>query len=239
MKRIREIIGDLRNRYPNDDFFCNFEKSCRISTEKRTYYNLYNKALMVLDDDSWQILKNKALKHYFNHRKGQRKQGFFNQLNEAFAYRYLIGKGFGNVRFIEEGNRTSPDIKFTVNNTQSYCEVKTLSISDNEINRRNSQTVIDGRVYISLSDGFLNKFSDAVDTANQQIHAWGSNGLVYVIMFFDDIALDYYHIYRKQLIAFSSSHRFENLLIKIGLRGSKRILHNLSLHRIARKVGCQ
>jgi hypothetical protein len=237
MKRIREIISDLRNQFPSDDFFCGFEESCRVSPEKRYYYRLYNKALMELDAESWSILKDKALRHYLNHRKGQKKQGFFNQLNEAFAYRYLVGQGFSDVRFIKVGKKISPDISFTVNNTQSYCEVKTLGISDDEINRRGSQTVFDSRVHVSLIDCFLTKFSYAVATASQQIHAWGPNGLVYVIMLFDDIALDYYQNYRKQLIAFSSRHRFENLFIKLGLRGNKRILHNLSLHRIARKVG--
>jgi hypothetical protein len=227
MKRIHEIIGDLRHRYPRDDFFSSFEESCRISPEKRYYYCLYNKALMVLDDESWAILKDKALQHYLDHRKGQKKQGFFNQLNEAFAYRYLVRKGFDGVRLIEEGARTSPDIRLTVHNIQSYCEVKTLGISEDEINRRSSHNVIDGAVYASLSDGFLKKFADAVGTARKQIQAWGSNGLVYVIIRFDDIALDYYQDYRKQLIRFARNQGFENLFIKIGLRGNKSILHNV------------
>jgi len=237
MKRIREIIADLRHRYPGDDFFSGFEESCRLSPGKRYYYCLYNKALMVLDDDSWRILKDKAVRHYLDHRKGQRKQGFFNQLNEAFAYRYLVGMGFHDVRLIEEGARTSPDVRFAVHNTQHYCEVKTLGISDDEIDRRSLRNVIDGEVYVSLSDGFLNKFSDAVATAQKQIQAWGPNGLIYVIALFDDIALDYYQNYRKQLIEFASNNGFENLFIKIGLRGNRRILHNPSFHRIAEKAG--
>jgi hypothetical protein len=237
MKRINEIIGDLRHRYPRDDFFSSFEESCRISAEKRYYYCLDNKALMVLDDESWAILKDKALQHYLDHRKGQKKQGFFNQLNEAFAYRYLVRKGFDAVRLIKEGGRTSPDIRFAVNNVQSYCEVKTLGISEDEINRRRSHNVIDRAVYVSLSDGFLNKFADAVGTGRKQIQAWGSNGLVYVIIRFNDIALDYYQNYRKQLIEFAGNQGFENLFIKIGLRGNKSILHNPSFHRIAEKAG--
>lgn len=53
----------------------------------KKYYQVYNNALIVLDDESWKILKEKALQHYFDHRRGQKKQSFFNQLNEAFAYR--------------------------------------------------------------------------------------------------------------------------------------------------------
>ena len=239
MKRIHEIIDNLRCRYPCDDFFSCFEESYRISPQKRATYHLYNKALMVLDSESWEILKEKALQQYPNHRKGQTKQGFFNILNEAFAYRYLVCRGFHDVRLIKEGVRPSPDIQFAVHNTQNYCEVKTLNISDDEINRRISQNVIDGWVYVSLSDSFLNKFSEAVAKARKQIQAWGPSGLVYIIMIFDDIALDYYQNYRKQLIRFAQNNGFENLFIKIGLRGNKRISHNLLFHRIAEKAGSQ
>lgn len=239
MKRIHEIIRDLRFRYLHDDFFSSFEDSCRISPEKRYYYCLYNKALMALDDVSWEILKDKASRHYLDYRKGQRKQGFFNQLNEAFAYRYLVRSGFDDVRLIKEGERKSPDIRFGVHNTQNYCEVKTLGISDDEIDRRGSGNVIDGAVYAALSDGFLNKLSDAVATAKKQIQAWGPNGLVHVIVLFDDIALDYYQTYRKQLVDFARNRRFENLFIKMGLRGNRSILHNASFHRIADKSGSQ
>jgi len=226
MKRIREIIANIRHRYPNDDFFLNFEHSCRISQGKRNCYRAYNSALMVLDDDSWLILKSKALRHYFDHRNGQKKQGFFNQLNEAFAYRYLVTNGFDNVRFIKESKEKSPDIKFTGHDGQSYCEVKTLGISNDEINRRHITTVCDGSIHGNLSDEFLKKFCDAVNTAKRQICAFGPNGLVYVIIKFDDIALDYYKNYRKQLTTFSDIHGFDDLFVKIGLLGNNEDMHN-------------
>jgi len=179
---------------------------------------------MMLDDESWQILKDKALQHYLNHRKGQTKEGFFNLLNEAFAYRYLVCKGFKDVRFIKEKKKgKSPDIRFNDKDTQNYCEVKTLGISNDEINRRSTMMAYDGSVYLNLSNGFLNKLREAVISARQQIYAFGPNGLVYIIILFDDIALDYYQNYRKQLITFSKNHGFDNLLMKIGLLGKKRI----------------
>jgi hypothetical protein len=223
MKRIREIIAEIRERYPRDEFFSNFETSCRNIPEKKNSYCIYNGALMLLDNESWQILKCKALEHYMDHREGQKKQGFFNQLNEAFAYRYLVRQGFKDVRFIEENKKKSPDIRYSVHNTQSYCEVKTLGISDDQINRRNTMAVSDGSDYEILKNGFLKKFHDAICTAKQQLCAFGSNGLVYIIINFDDGTLDYYQNYKKQLIAFSESHGFSNLFIKIGLRGNKSI----------------
>jgi hypothetical protein len=223
MTRISEIIANIRHEHPNDDFFSDFENSCRIEPTKRKYYHAYNKSLMAIDEESWLILKGKALQHYLNHRSGQRKQGFFNQLNEAFAYRYLVSKGFKDVRFIKEGKGKKPDIKFTVKNTQNYCEVKTLGISNDEINRRSTIIVYDGSVYVSLGKGFLNKFNDAFTSARQQIYSLGPNGLVYIIILFDDMTLDYYQDYRKQLITFSKNQGFDNLYIKIGLLGNRRI----------------
>lgn len=224
MKRILEIVAEIKKRYPSDKFFSSFESSCRTNPEKKKSYRIYDDALMMLDNESWQILKCKALEHYMDHRKGQKKQGFFNQLNEAFAYRYLVRKGFKDVRFIkEEKKEKSPDIRYSVHNTPSYCEVKTLGISDDQINRRNTIAVSDGSDYVRLKDGFLNKFRDAICTARQQICAFGSNGLVYVIINLDDFTLDYYQNYKKQLIAFSENHGFSNLFIKIGLRGNKSI----------------
>lgn len=223
MKRIRELIADTRERYPIDDFFADFDHTYRIDPLKRKYYRSYNDALMALDIESWSILKGKALDQYLNHRNGQRKEGFFNQLNEAFAYRYLVRKGFKSVRFIEEGNKKSPDISFDDRNVQSYCEVKTLGISDDEIGRRYKQLDYDGSVYVDLSEQFLKKLKGAIGKAWKQIHSFGENGLVFVFIRFDDPTLDHYHHYRKQLIKFCRDLGFDNLLMKIGARGNKRI----------------
>jgi len=223
MRRILEIIREVRALHPKDSFFCNFHESCRIPP-KGTYYRAYNNALMWLDHESWQILKEKALKHYLGQREGQTKQDFFNQLNEAFAYRYLARMGLKKVRFVRERRTKSPDISFLNHQaTQSYCEVKTLGISDDEIARRRSQKCYDLSVYLQLSDGFLRKFCGAVDAARQQICAFGSQGLVYIIIRFDDLTLDNYRNYRRQLVAFCQKKGFDNLFIRIGLLGNRRI----------------
>lgn len=223
MKRIIELISEIRNRYPEDDFFADFESSCKISQTKKAHYRLYNRALMTLDVASWNILKTKSLQHYMDHRKGQRKQGFFNQLNEAFAYRYLVGTGVSGVRFIQEGKASRPDIGYTCNGVQIYCEVKSLGISNDEIVRRHGGVVYNGAVHTKLDNGFINKFCDAVKQARRQIGALGSDGLVYLIVRLDDITLDYYRTYRKQLIDTCRKNGFDNLFIKIGLFGNKRI----------------
>jgi hypothetical protein len=237
MKRILEIIADARKQYPNDDFFSGFEQKCQMYPTIGKSYRVYNKALMTLDDESWQILKSKALRHYLDHRVGQKKLGFFNQLNESFAYRYLVNRGFENVGFIQEGKNASPDIRFTTHNKQAYCEVKTLGISNDEIDRRSTIMSYDGWVYASLSEGFLRKFCSAVIAGRKQIHAVGSAGLVYVIIIFDDIGLFCYDNYRKQLLKLCRIHEFDNLFVKVGLQGNRRLSHNKSFQPIAQTAG--
>jgi len=186
-------------------------------------FRAYDSALSTLDDESWAILKNKALRHYLDHRKGQKKQGFFHQLNEAFAYRHLVKQGFHNVRFLKEGKRKTPDIIYTDRGVQNYCEVKSLGISDKEIDRRNSITWYDASVYFDLGDGFANKLRNAVRGAKQQILSAGTQGMVYVVVEIDDFTLRHYKSYRKELIGVLLNLGIGGVFIKLGLRGNRKI----------------
>ena len=158
-----------------------------------------------------------------NEREGQRKQGFYNILNEAFAYRYLISRGSENVMFFEKiKNRNNPDIIYKYNNELRCCEVKTLGISNVEVTKRKEQFLVhDNANYEKLSDRFTNKFSDAINTAKQQINAFGTKGLIYIFINFDDFTYDHYQNYRNRLVNYSENQKFENLFIKIGLYGNR------------------
>ena len=129
MLRIRELITEVRSQYPEDTFFTDFESSCMLNPDKKRYYKTYDDVLRSLDPESWDVIKTKALNHFLDHRNGQIKQGFFNQLNEAFAYRYL-SKNDIPVAIIPEDGTTTPDIRFGKPDQYNYCEVKTFSISD-------------------------------------------------------------------------------------------------------------
>lgn len=223
MRRIRELIRAVSERYPQDRFFADFEETCKLSCLKRLYYRTYGDALLSLDESSWEMLKQKALDHFMDHRPGQRKQGFFNQLNEAFAYRYLANRTCYPVKILPEDGSTVPDIQFGEPGRPSYCEVKTIGISDDELARQNSNRAYDGSVYEVLSTGFFNKFQSVIDAANRQISAKSSEGLIFIIMKNDDIALDHYQQYRKQIIAYCRQNCIQNLYVKVGLRGRRRI----------------
>jgi len=223
MRRFRELITAIRKKYSSDKFFADFEETYRLEPTRLRHYRSYDEALRLLDDESWKILEEKAIKHFKNERRGQRKEGFFNQLNEAFAYRYLLRRGCQNIRFIKEATEKTPDISFVDRGIEGYCEVKTIGLSDAEIRRRETPGIKDHNVYFDLSTKIKRTLEDDVRQAWEQIHSRGENGLVFILIRFDDIASDNDKRHRKQLIEFCRSRGFENLVLKIDHRGNKGI----------------
>jgi isocitrate dehydrogenase kinase/phosphatase len=87
MKRFDELVAGIRQRFPDDLFFDNYED---LVIDKQEHYRCYNDAFIILDDESWNILKLKAIQHFPDEREGQLKESFFNHLNEALAYKFLL-----------------------------------------------------------------------------------------------------------------------------------------------------
>jgi len=223
MRRVRELISATLARYPADPFFSDFEKTCQLNPDKRRYYKTYDDALRSLDTDSWETLKKKAITHFRDHRNGQLKQGFFNQLNEAFAYRWLANRSTNHVRVLPEDGTKKPDIEFRVGSKTEYCEVKSLGISDAEITRRSSGKSFDGSIFAILNAGFFKKLNSAYTEARKQISALGDSGVVFVVITLEDIAADYYSTYRLQIIEHCRNTGINDICMKIGLRGRRKI----------------
>lgn len=220
MKRITELVNEVRRKHPKDDFLSNFESSCEENPLKRNFYRSYERALASLDEESWLILKEKAINHFRDHRPGQLKTGFFNQLNEAFAYSYLVDYGFANVKFLREGRFQQADLGFVKEDRPGLCEVKSIGISDDEISRRSSNEYIDSSVNSSLSPEFLTKLNSTIDSAKPQIAAYPDTSFVYVVIEFDDFTRDFLADYRAQLETFVSTYPTRNLILQVDRFGS-------------------
>ena len=110
MRRIRELIALAQEAHPDDDFFSGIDQKWEFIPSYLQAYMAYERALNSIDRESWIILREKAIAHFTDHREGQRKQGFFNQLNDAFAYQYLVRKGYNHVRILRENVRLSSQI---------------------------------------------------------------------------------------------------------------------------------
>jgi hypothetical protein len=234
MRRIRELLGAVELAHPSDHFFANIEQTWGISPQARAQYAAYDRALRVLDNQSWHELKAKAVKHFRDHRNGQLKQGFFNQLNEAFAYEFLLRRGFGKVRILREGGATMPDIAYCEGTHARFCEVKTIGISEEQISRRSARSAYSGAIYSQLSPGFLKKLNSTISHAWSQIASQGDSGLVYLLVLFDDFTLMYYDTYRRQILRCIAKHPAEAVYIKVGLLGRRRIAKpGSTMHRNA------
>jgi hypothetical protein len=128
MERVRDLIREVLSDYPEDSFFRNFEADISGGLIRgREQFAAYDRAFMALDVESWRILKNKAIQHFQNHRKhpdypeSRMKHGFFNQLNDAFAYEYLKQIGFSDIRVLSEGRSKAPDIQYFDAGMPRYC----------------------------------------------------------------------------------------------------------------------
>ena len=222
MRRVRELVTAVNQAYPHDPFFDRFAESCRANPAKTKAYRTYDDAFRLLDSGSWNLLKAKAVAHFRDHRSGQLKQGFFNQLNEAFAYRHLLRQGFTAVRMLPETGKRIPDLQYRAGRVRQHCEVKTLNISDEEISRRGSGKAF-SNVYLRLGEGFFKKLAASIASARSQIDSQGTGGLVYVVAVWDDIALDCYRGYRRQLASFARANAIDGVHIKVGLRFNRRM----------------
>ncbi len=225
MRRIRELITLIRASYPQDRFFANFDQKLAIP-EFDADYRAYERALGFLDRESWTELQAKAVSHFLDHRPGQLKQGFFNQLSDAFAYQHLVRCGYRNVRVLREDGGTQPDLEYLDGNEKLFCEVKTLGISDKEIARRNVPNRFCSSIYYELDERLLNKLRLTLDVAQGQINARGPNGMIYLLLIFDDFTGEHYDTYRKQVHACIHMHKAKNVYVKVGLRGRRYIEKN-------------
>lgn len=227
MQRMRTLIKSVKEKYPNDKFFDSVAKSLQILPQARALYRAYDKALACLDVESWEILSDKAVAHFRDHRKGQLKQGFFNQLNEAFAYQFLLRQGYTHVSVLPENGKTTPDLAYRQGASIRYCEVKSIGISDEQVARWGAEMVFDGSVHQELSSGFLQKLDADIQQAYDQIASKGADGIVFIVTNFDDITLEYYKRYKEQIEQYLSQKEKPEVYIKIGLIGGRKIHRSL------------
>lgn len=234
MERLKHLISELK-KTADDDWWLN-EVSSIIEEDDDFFLDdlkVYGKALEVLDEGSWREFAKKAAGYIKQDSRRRGKQQFTNILNEVLAYEYLVSTGRSSVQFVPEsaegGSKNkpkSPDIQFLENGEKSFCEVKTIGVSEEELDRAEADEIYSATVYYSLSDGFLNKLSSDITYAASQIPTNSSNNLIYVIVNFDDFVGLYYKEYEKQIRHhLSQAHESVQVYLRIGLRGRFSIQH--------------
>lgn len=156
-----------------------------------------------LDAVSWEALKSEARPYLTLHDpNGRGWQQLIDVLNQARAHNYLVELGCSDVQFVPRNNkRETPDLEGTLNTRRVLCEVKTVNISDDEANRRNT-----GRAdYISnsLNEQFLKKLKCTLGKAKSQMEVYDVGGnarrIAFLIINFDDSFAEYKADYYSQI----------------------------------------
>lgn len=221
MPGFNELIEELGKKYPDDWWVKSNLQTKLFFPDPFPEIEVYEAALHALDLESWVILSKKAHEAFREKRNTRGKSQFFSLLNEALAYEYLVKEGYSNIRLIADSKKKkTPDISCKLNGKEHCCEVKTINISTEEINRISSGEVFDASIYQNLSKGFIDKLIYTINSAVVQITSYSSYGLVYVIINFDDFTLSYYHDYDRQISEIlSSQFKGVDIVIRIGVLG--------------------
>lgn len=232
MQRMFELIEEIKIKYPEDKFFENIEE---VMKDPLAYeqYKIYENAMQSLDEDSWELMFDKALVAFKSNYKPKKvseaqfeekinKRSFFDHLNETFGYQFLVSEGYKNVRLLAEDKNKkhkSPDLTYEKKGIKYYCDVKTINRSDDDMERYKKGDSFSGLVYLELSEPFLNKMATAIESGLKQIESKNATGMVYIVVSFDDIGGTYYYKYQQQIVNLLRKFPDLEVYIRIGTLG--------------------
>lgn len=230
MVRFKQLIDELEVLFPDDWWIASWRESAQLFPEGFPEIQVYQKAISTLDEESWIVLSERSCLAFNEPRTSRGKNHFFNLLNEALAYEFLTESGFSNVRFLKADKKTKrPDISFDLNGAEQYCEVKTIGISDVELARFASEEVFDTSIYLELTQSFLEKLRSVIKVAETQLEAASGHGLIYLVIHFDDFALDYFKTYQCQIEEFlAKEYPCRAIIVRVGLDRPHYIKNHIS-----------
>lgn len=209
MPRVYELQDLISDRSAPCAYFRDFDASIGNEPEKLKTWLARERIFQTLDPASWQFLKNEASPYLTKRNtKGRGHQQLISILNQAWAYTYLVDEGCLRTAFIppmrkpvrKKGLET-PDIEGELKERRVLCEVKTVSISDDEATRREMGAV--GSTLDLLEIGFFNKLTSDLLKAKSQIESYdGSTGIrriAFIVLNFDDWLGEYKADYFQQI----------------------------------------
>jgi hypothetical protein len=228
MPGFNELMTEIEKKHPDDWWIKSRRETETLFPESFPQIHIYDNALRALDEDSWLIFSEKAFEAFPGTQGVRGKSQFFNLLNEALAYEYLVRQKFSNIRLLPATpKKKTPDISYYAKGTECYCEVKTISVSDNELRRLHTGEVFDCSIYSTLPPQFLEKLDSTIKTAIAQLDSFTSPGLVYIIANFDDISLDHYDTYKHQISEFlERNFPALEIIVRVGILATHNIIHH-------------
>jgi hypothetical protein len=200
LPRVYELRDLIQYSSSPDAYFQNFEKSLSEIPPKLKQFRDIERDLQGLDAEAWAFLKSEVTPLLAARDPKRGWQLLFDKLNQAKAFKYLRDAGYLNIRFVPpsavKGQQT-PDLQAD----GALCEVKTINISEIEVDRRYSGGV--GSSTDQLDAGFFGKLSSDLRKAKAQMAEYGvgqnAKHIAYVIVNFDDSLHEYADRYQRQV----------------------------------------
>jgi hypothetical protein len=190
--RVLELIDLIEDRGAAGAYFRDFETLVEQDSDMARVWSCRELEFQKLDKEAWSVLRARAAPYLIKRRpNGRGWSQLVSIFNEARGYIYLSEIGCTNIRFIprvkKKGIETS-DLIGELNAARVLCEVKTVQISDIEIQARRNSEVRSAET--SLTPEFLNKLDDTFDKARNQLFAYeGGNEalrIVFIVLNLDD-----------------------------------------------------
>ncbi|MBW8893375.1 MAG: hypothetical protein JF617_15090 [Burkholderiales bacterium] len=228
------MFKELQEKFPDDLFLTNHDRKLRESRPLLRWQRSYERALDVLDERAWNVVRQKAMQQFPQRTSDRGKQQFFEILNEAFAYRFLLRSGFEDISFVEEEDPRArrkkgqqaehPDLQFFRNTSQIHCEVKTINRSNDQLKRDRSIGVVYDSSVFELGSPFFEKLGKTVSKATQQLAQFGTRGIVYLIIHPDDWTLDNIEEDKRQIKTFlKAKFPSTDIVAKFGVYGRRHL----------------
>ncbi len=190
---------------------------------KRKFFLALECELQRLDAETWAFLKSEALPRLKAPHPTRGWQQLFDTLNEAKGYNHLVRIGCANVKFIPRSTTDkvqTPDLQAFLGAAKVLCEVKTINVSDDEIERFATGGV--GTTLPYLEEEFFNKLSSVIQTASSQLLAFDQGSaarrIVYVVFNFDDRLHECADEYQKQIEIYIATASIPNVEIVLDIK---------------------
>jgi len=228
MNRFDELIRELEEIYPDDWWLNAFNSESAQDEVFVRKFDVYRNSLPELDPQSWEILKSKSLLAFKQTIPRRGKTPFFNLLNESLGYQYLKNSAFTEVSMIKESNVKTPDLSFQSNQETQYCEVKTINVSEEQLDLYGDETIqISSFDYTKLTDQFFCKLSSTIESAYNQFSFSPDKNIVYIIIKFDDFSGLHTPNYIDSISQFlKSKFKKQTIFIRFGTLEYASISHN-------------
>ncbi|MGB9026140.1 MAG: hypothetical protein WCC40_09290 [Rhodomicrobium sp.] len=219
VSELRDLSIDLHS--PEAYFRADDDKLS--APHKRKFFLALERDLQGLNAEAWEFLKGEARPHLKAPHPKRRWQQLFDKLNEAKGYHYLVSMGCENVKFIPRAKTRgveTPDVKGLLDAATILCEVKTINVSDDEINRFAARLV--GKITLHLAKGFFDKLGNDIRKAAAQLSAFDDGSaarrIVYVVFNFDDRLHEYADEYQRQIEAYIASEALANIEVVLDVK---------------------